>query len=152
MKKLIFVVFILLVLGLGFFEKNKLNFLDVFMSYDFKYIVSFSDLVDDENLVDVGFLKIGNYDKDELFKLNQKNKKYITSETIVLYNISPNEILKKLNGVIVSKYHIGQIEVYNCYVKNLEKFCYENDKKFNIQIAVNCDEIKVGYPTIAEGF
>lgn len=152
MKKILFVIFILMMIGFGFIEKSDDSFLNKFLHLDFNYIVSYSSSVEDDNLIDVGFIKIGNYKSDNLKDLNKSNSKYITSETIILNNISVDQVLSLFDAKVLDSYNIDNILVLNCYTSKLSKVCYVSNKKFNLQIAINENEIKVGYPTIAEGF
>lgn len=152
MKKLILLIFILSVLGLGLVKKSDDEFLKKFLGLNFNYVLTYDSRACDENLIDVGFIKIGFYSNDKLSSINQKSKQYIQSETVVLNGVPVEEIFKMFSVKILNSYQVENIKVYNCYSKDLKKFNYENGDKFNLQIAVNFDEVKIGYPTIAEGF
>ena len=152
MKKIVLLVFILSVLGLCFIKKSDDEFLNNFLGLKFDYVLTYDSRVCDESLIDVGVVKIGFYSNDKLNLINKKNKQYIQSETVVLGGVEVDEILNILDAKVVKKYKIGDVDVYQCYSKGLKKFNYEKRVKFNLQIAVNFDEVKIGYPTIVEGF
>lgn len=152
MKKLILLIFMMSLLGLGLIENSDDEFLKKFLGLKFNYVLSYSSCAEGDDLIDVGFIKIGFYSDDNLNNINQKNKEYIQSQTVVLNNKKIEDVFKLFDIKIIDAYQIDGIKVYNCYSKDLKKVNYERGYKFNLQIAENFDEIKIGYPTISEGF
>lgn len=68
--------------------------------------------------------------------------------------LSPGEIIKKLEAKIHSKQILKNenLEIYYCFVENVNKFVVENGKKINLQIAYNGSYCIVGFPLILSGY
>lgn len=69
-------------------------------------------------------------------------------------NLSPDEIVKKLNAKIHSKQILENegLEIYYCFVENINEFIISNGKKVNLQIAFNGEKSIVGFPIIKTGY
>ena len=68
--------------------------------------------------------------------------------------LSPNEIIKKLNAQIYKKQILKneKIEIYYCFVENINNFIVENGKKINLQISYDGSTSTVGFPLILTGY
>lgn len=69
-------------------------------------------------------------------------------------NLSPDKIVKKLNAKIHSKQILENegLEIYYCFVENINEFIISNGKKVNLQIAFNGEKSIVGFPIIKTGY
>lgn len=68
--------------------------------------------------------------------------------------LSPSEIIKTLNAKIHSKQILENenLEIYYCFVENINNFIVCNNKKVNLQIAFNGEKSIVGFPIIQTGY
>ncbi len=68
--------------------------------------------------------------------------------------LTPNEIIKKLNAKIHSKQILENegLELYYCFVENINSFILSKGQKVNLQIAFNGEKSVVGFPIIQTGY
>ena len=68
--------------------------------------------------------------------------------------LSPREIIKTLNAKLHSKQFLENenLEIYYCFVENINNFIVCNNKKVNLQIAFNGEKSIVGFPIIQTGY
>lgn len=66
----------------------------------------------------------------------------------------PREIIKTLNAKLHSKQFLENenLEIYYCFVENINNFIVCNNKKVNLQIAFNGEKSIVGFPIIQTGY
>ena len=69
-------------------------------------------------------------------------------------SLSPNEIIEKIGAVVVEKQILKNegLEIYYCFVENVNNFVVENAKKINFQIAYNGNFSIAGFPLIQSGY
>lgn len=69
-------------------------------------------------------------------------------------NLSPNEIIRRLNAKLHSKQILENegLEIYYCFVENINEFIISDGKKINLQIAFNGEKSIVGFPIIKTGY
>ena len=69
-------------------------------------------------------------------------------------SLSPNEIIEKIGAVVVEKQILKNegLEIYYCFVENVNNFVVENAKKINFQIAYNGNFSIAGFPLILSGY
>lgn len=153
MKKLcVLFLIIVCVLSLNFLQEQFLQ--DVF--YD-NFETIYLNLNSQNNKI-VGGEKIKN-GTGEIVKLSRSeyfnNAKYITTfagVSLVIKNLSVEEVAKKLNLKIVDSYEINNLKVVVGYSNKLKSALFLNNKKFNVQIAYDNNFILVGNPLILQGF
>lgn len=66
----------------------------------------------------------------------------------------PLEIIKILNASIYKKQNLKNegLEIYYCFVENINNFIVENGKKINLQISYDGNISTVGFPLILTGY
>lgn len=69
-------------------------------------------------------------------------------------NLTPKEIIYKLKALVQSKQNLEHenIEIYNCFVENINEFVVVGGKKVNLQIAFDGKESVIGFPLILTGY
>lgn len=82
----------------------------------------------------------------------QKILKNTTSQSVVLTNLTVNQIKQKLHLKVVETNSVSGVVELVGYSNKLSNFIYVNGKKVNVQIACKPDCIVVGYPLILQGF
>lgn len=79
----------------------------------------------------------------------------ILGETITLYNSTQSsfdKILCKIADKIKFTETIDNLQICYAYDSTLLNFVMVNGQKINLQIAVNADYIKIGYPLILDSY
>jgi len=66
--------------------------------------------------------------------------------------VSIEETLDYFDAEIISSCRIGDLLVKNCFSSRLNEHVIQGEKKVNLQIAITCDCIKIGYPLILDSF
>lgn len=68
--------------------------------------------------------------------------------------LSPREIIQTLNAKIHSKQILKNenLEIYYCFVENINSFIVCSNKKVNLQIAFNGEKSIIGFPIIQTGY
>lgn len=68
--------------------------------------------------------------------------------------LTPSEIIKKTNAKIHSKQILENegLEIYYCFVENINSFILSKGQKVNLQIAFNGEKSVIGFPIIQTGY
>lgn len=147
---MMFLIYILLLVFS--FDTNFL--IEDLAKYDGEYIV-YTNTSYDIELLDV--IKVDNFN-GQIFKTDIKNYRlllnsidHVSSETVVLNNVSLDVILKKLNATVKEKVKVDNVlTLYNCYSNKFSRMVDSYNYKINIQIAVSNNLISVGYPILVD--
>ncbi len=134
-------------------------FCDKFNFLDYEDVIGYNVTIDDPNIKDINFDNIvSNGDLCHIFtsieNKNYVNKVYknkILSETFVLQKNDYTKFLKEINFKIYKKYCVEDLLILEGYSNKYDNYIIKNNCKFNIQVCVG-ENVKVGYPYIAEGF
>lgn len=79
------------------------------------------------------------------------NVDYISSEKIVLNNVSIKYVINKLNLTVLQEVQVNSnLKLYNCYTNKYSKSINTSNGKVNIQISVNNNTICIGYPFLVD--
>lgn len=81
---------------------------------------------------------------------NQRTKDGIVFKT----TLSPEEIINKTNAKICDKQNLENegLEIYYCFVENINNFVVSEGKKINLQISFDGKISSVGFPLILSGY
>lgn len=81
---------------------------------------------------------------------NQKTEDGIVFKT----TLSPKEIISKTNAKICDKQNLENegLEIYYCFVENINNFVVSEGKKINLQISFDEKISTVGFPLILSGY
>lgn len=68
--------------------------------------------------------------------------------------LTPKEILKKTNAIVCNVQTLENegLEIYYCFIENINNFIVTEGKKINLQISFNGKFSTVGFPLILSGF
>lgn len=145
MKKVFFIVIISILLISLSIVSQKIYMQDA----DCVYVYTLGKeelLVKNENTNIFGMTRYS-VDYDDISKI-QRNFDDIVSIEFTYKNISIDEIITKLNCVIVSWEKIENVLVYYLY-SNLIDDCIEVDNRYiNVQVAISSENVKIGIPLL----
>lgn len=153
MKKLIvFLLMLIFVLGLTMFQSESLHELFLFDSNTF-YIYSNSqnNNIGSGEIVKNGDGEIVKFDRLELIE-NYHKLNLIAGESLVIKNLTLNQIMRKLNLEVLSVENFNEIFVINGYSNKLKNYLNVDGKKQNVQIKYCLNYALIGYPLIMQGF
>ena len=150
---MIIIIYMMILLSL-IPNSNTAFLVEKFKDVDGEYVV-YTNGFETENINNVDIVK--NY-KGQIFTTNISNANTllfnidsVASEKIVLKNMPINSIKDILNLDVLEEICVSDnIVLYNCFSNKLDRKVRSNNYVFNIQIAVMCDTIAIGYPYLVD--
>ncbi len=148
MKKIIPLIFAIIIFNIAFVH-NNIQLKD----YAISYIVTLNGACDDINyeVINNGALCHISTSAKNYNHIQENYGSSILSETFVFEVKDLENILNSLKFEEYKCYMVDDIKVIEGYSNFLKKYIIKYNCKFNLQIAIS-DEVKIGYPYIAEGF
>ena len=137
-KKLIICTFALCVLASMFIWSKQL-FINKFNNTEINKYINYSYIFDG--------IKCGNYYISENNKFN-----LCFGKAIEVVNLDIDALIEKENTKLIALDKLEDKNIYILYCKDLPLYRLLNGSKFNLQICVANEAVKIGYPAIFDSF